>query len=119
MSEVHVRNEVVVGALLHLHTAVNASAAVTSEAVGARSGGRLHGTAGGRVIAMRVCCVRRVDWLRCIEYSFVYINEREACRPGVAYSDIQRLSGCTTARDVPLATLDVVWGCGGMASTNR
>ena len=54
-----------------------------------------------RVIAMRVCCVRRVDWLRCIEYSFVYINEREACRPGVAYSDIQRLSGCTTARDVP------------------
>ena len=65
-----------------------------------------------RVIAMRVCCVRRVDWLRCIEYSFVYINEREACRPGVAYSDIQRLSGCTTARDVPLATLDVVWGDG-------
>ena len=52
-----------------------------------------------RVIAMRVCCVCRVDWLRCIEYSFVYIlNEREACRPGVAYSDIQRLSGCTTER---------------------
>ena len=39
--------------------------------------------------------------------SFVYQNEREACRPGAAYSDIQRLSGCTTARDVPLATLEL------------
>ena len=40
-----------------------------------------------RVIAMRVCCVRRVDWLRCIEY-FLRLHKREGGLP--ARSGIQR-----------------------------